>query len=173
MSTRTNIIVKVGNGKPVYIYRHSDGYPASTGVDLVEKIRACQLDPAAFLQAIFAEKYDATSYRKERPVYELTDSVHGDIEWLYLVQFNGSEPVTCAAMACGYSSPGTYIDQSDAARVIRAVELDDFIRMVNKEIRDTNKRGAELRIKGHGMFQDWQPEPELMLEHPPAAMNFN
>lgn len=102
MSTHCNVIVKFGKTK-VYLYRHHDGYLSSTGVDIAEKLLAVTSEQNfggarghlsvegqanKFLHALLAEKYEATEYRPEKPVYEFTDQVHGDSEYLYKIVFD-------------------------------------------------------------------------------------
>lgn len=103
MSTHCNVIVKFGKTK-VYLYRHHDGYLSSTGVDIAEKLLAVTSEQNfggarghlsvegqanKFLHALLAEKYEATEYRPEKPVYEFTDQVHGDIiTYLYKIVFD-------------------------------------------------------------------------------------
>jgi hypothetical protein len=89
MSTRCNIVVSYGNTK-VYLYRHCDGYAAETGADIVTKLQSkSDITATAFIGALLAERYDATSYDPiPRSVYEVTTDIHGDIEWLYAVRFS-------------------------------------------------------------------------------------
>ena len=75
MSTRANI--KLINGDSIiWIYRHSDGYPAETGHDLAEKLRKSCYDFNELTAGIL--KDDA---------YRITTEQHGDIEYLYTIQF--------------------------------------------------------------------------------------
>lgn len=144
MSTRCNIIIQNGKSR-TFIYRHSDGYLTATGLDIQQKLRA-HPDATSFVRALLTEMYEATSYCAARPVYELTTNVHGDIEWLYLVKFDESG-VKVAAMQCGFAASGTPIDPEQALACIRAGDMSDFIRAINREARETNERIKKLRIE--------------------------
>ena len=85
MSTRSNVLIKMGDTK-IYLYRHSDGYPGANGADLAERLIKHKNHGKAFINDLLAERYDATEYRPERPVWELTNGLHGDIEWLYVFE---------------------------------------------------------------------------------------
>lgn len=85
MSTRCNI--KVTNGENViWLYRHSDGYLSEAGHNIV-----CTLSFAKnaydFVKTLLEQKYPATEYRKQQSIYEYTNSRHGDIEFLYEIDF--------------------------------------------------------------------------------------
>tara|TARA_R110002124_G_scaffold46322_1_gene139190 strand:- start:2039 stop:2587 length:549 start_codon:yes stop_codon:yes gene_type:complete len=75
MSTRANI--KLINGDSIiWIYRHSDGYPSETGHDLAEKLKKSCYDFHELTAGIL--KDDA---------YRITTEQHGDIEYLYTIEF--------------------------------------------------------------------------------------
>lgn len=77
MSTRANI--KLINGDSIiWVYRHSDGYPAETGHDLAEKLKKSCYDFNELTSGIL--KDDA---------YRITTEQHGDIEYLYTIEFLG------------------------------------------------------------------------------------
>ena len=73
MSTRANVIVKKGDRELIF-YRHCDGYPSGLGEDLEKSIVS---DPTFTLFNII-EDCDL----------ELTDSIHGDIEYLYILDLD-------------------------------------------------------------------------------------
>ena len=75
--TRANIILKKEENK-VYLYRHCDGYPSELGQDLEEAIDSTLEDTILNILNI--------------PGIEITDSIHGDIEYLYTV--NLRDPIT-------------------------------------------------------------------------------
>lgn len=83
MSTRTNIVIRNGKTK-VYLYRHSDGYPACNGIDLAEAMAASK-NVADLLVNLLSRRYEATKWRPEKPIYEVTTDLHGDIEWIYVI----------------------------------------------------------------------------------------
>ena len=78
MSTRANI--KLINGDSIiWVYRHSDGYPSETGHDLAEKLKQSCYDFNELTAGIL--KDDA---------YRITTEQHGDIEYLYTIEFENS-----------------------------------------------------------------------------------
>ena len=88
MSTRCNIkITEPAIGKTVWLYRHCDGYPAETGADLVQCVRAyfaydCEM-LAQFIMRHGIETDEHTGFRMN---YELTSNINGDIEHLYVIE---------------------------------------------------------------------------------------
>ena len=68
------MIIKHGD-RELFLYRHSDGYPKGLGVDL-----ECCINPHDPLETLFniLENCDL----------EITDSIHGDIEYLYTITLN-------------------------------------------------------------------------------------
>ena len=98
MSTRANI--KLINGDSIiWVYRHSDGYPAETGHDLAEKLRKSCYDFNELTAGIL--KDDA---------YRITTEQHGDIEYLYTIEFENygsiqsGEITFCCKKAADYDS---------------------------------------------------------------------
>jgi hypothetical protein len=110
MSTRANIIIKDQYDK-LFFYRHSDGYPEGT-LPTLEKflnyvkeghIRDNVGQAAGWLILIGAEEY--AEYRKDvsnlcapdfdhdfngwkAGAYEITTGIHGDIEFLYIIDLD-------------------------------------------------------------------------------------
>ena len=75
MGTRCNIKIETGD-TTLWIYRHWDGYPAETGVDLATKLVHVK-NANEFITKLIND--DA---------YEVTTEQHGDIEYLYNVTFS-------------------------------------------------------------------------------------
>lgn len=95
MATRSNVRISGGRGNALWLYRHWDGYPACNGaciarhLKLLAKGYARQHGTFAPLaNALLAERFDA--HDGPRPVYQVTDGEHGDIEWLYEIECKGS-----------------------------------------------------------------------------------
>jgi hypothetical protein len=104
MSTRANIIIKDSDTK-LYFYRHSDGYPECTGEDLREfckgefckgytsgRFRDNVSQSAGFLVLHGAgPSQDGINERANKlwdwkcGDYEPTDGLHGDIDFLYVI----------------------------------------------------------------------------------------
>ena len=92
MSTRANIIISqtFGNkkdNKTVYIilYSHYDGYPSGVGSDLKNKLLKFARCKNNF------GLNDVKDYIQNNSVnfeYEITNSIHGDIEYLYLINID-------------------------------------------------------------------------------------
>ena len=74
MGTRCNIKIETGDTM-LWIYRHWDGYPAETGVDLARKLVNVK-SAGEFITKLIND--DA---------YEVTTEQHGDIEYLYNITF--------------------------------------------------------------------------------------
>lgn len=154
MSTRTNIVIRSGESR-VVLYRHWDGYLAETGRDLHNKLVSAGGTYGSddrFLRALLAEMNEATSYREATPVYELTDCLHGDIEYLYVVEFPRQGEATV-----GWSEVG-FNDDEDAARAaIVQRPLAAFRADVNKAITEQNRRLLQLKQQQPAHFGDATP----------------
>jgi len=103
MSTRANIIITDGDDK-LYFYRHSDGYPEGTMptlnqfLDKVKKgeIRDNVSQSAGWLIVIGHEEYAKNREEYEHTrwkvgAYEPTTCIHGDIEYLYVIDLEKKE----------------------------------------------------------------------------------
>lgn len=114
MSTRANVIIK-DNYQELIFYRHSDGYPEGALPTLKKllrwvkdgRIRADAMQAAGWLVIIGHREYEAwiqREYQNEQSTvrwgepgkqtssmgwkvgaYEPTDQIHGDIDYLYVV----------------------------------------------------------------------------------------
>jgi hypothetical protein len=92
MGTRANIVIKDKHAKLIF-YRHSDGYPEWTGKDLLEfvkgytegSLRDNAIQSAGWLILRGHEEFKQYSYDWKVGAYEPTDSIHGDIEYLYTI----------------------------------------------------------------------------------------
>lgn len=111
MSTRANIIIR-DQSTTLYFYRHSDGYPESTGEDLKEfckgyskNFRADAMQSAGWLiihgfhtmiadhKAIDAKFSKASleplkGYEWKVGYYEPTNGLHGDVEYVYIIDLD-------------------------------------------------------------------------------------
>lgn len=94
MGTRANIIITDGNST-LFFYRHSDGYPEETGKSLAEfvkgyaeKMRDNVVQSAGWLIIHGREEYSdqlGGGYAWKVGAYEPTDSLHGDVEYIYII----------------------------------------------------------------------------------------
>lgn len=102
MSTRANIIFTDSHGTKLYFYRHSDGYPSSTGEDLKEfckgyqkKFRADAMQSAGWLiRHGCGPSQDGVNDRADKLYdwkvgdYEPTDKLHSDVEYIYVIDLD-------------------------------------------------------------------------------------
>ena len=116
MATRCMILLEktctaYGEGNPnngmgqAAFYRHWDGYPTATGLDLV--IKVSQLDHGAFKSVHDADRalknlLPLGDYEVESP-----KALHGDIEWMYVVNFDGG----CTIVAHKRPRDGGSVDE--------------------------------------------------------------
>lgn len=78
MSTRCNIMIEREGYFPVILYHHHDGYPQGVGYDLHTRLK--NIEGGWYQQEI------ANSLVKDlNDEYEITSCVHGDIEYLYVI----------------------------------------------------------------------------------------
>ena len=95
MSTRANIILKDNMGEVIY-YRHSDGYPDGTLPTLNEfldnvksgKIRDNVTQSSGWLVLIGHNEYGSKIDEWKVGAYEITSTIHGDIEYLYTIDLD-------------------------------------------------------------------------------------
>ena len=112
MSTRANIILKDSYGDELVFYRHSDGYPSCCGEVLnkfcelgkADKIRNNVSQASGWLILLGAVEYKTltpSSFEGEKykvdalkptdwkcGAFEPTTEIHGDIDYLYIVDLN-------------------------------------------------------------------------------------
>lgn len=109
MSTRANIVIKDSYSHQIF-YRHSDGYPEGTSDTLnmflnwvkTGKIRNNTGQAAGWLIVIGALEYGTinesilTTGPSDWKVgaYEVTDCIHGDIEYLYIIDLDAKTCTT-------------------------------------------------------------------------------
>lgn len=93
MSTRTNILITKGDTK-IWLYRHCDGYPRATGYNLASCLAECG-KMNGFLTLLLDQKDESTMYRPATPIYEFTTQMHGDIEYLYKINFDEGVSFMC------------------------------------------------------------------------------
>ena len=84
MSTRCNIIIQEINEKPIILYHHHDGYPQGVGFDL-----HCRLEQ--FLDNWHADDIANSLVKDLEDEYEITTDIHGDIEYLYVIECEQKE----------------------------------------------------------------------------------
>jgi len=108
MGTRCNIVLKCGDQRK-YIYRHYDGYPSSVEPELKKYAEAIRWYS---IEASFAPTHKMLNFYADLLVkhhellklegkYEVTNGIHGDIDWLYNVTIDEK---THKVTAIGYSS---------------------------------------------------------------------
>lgn len=146
MSTRTNVTIEYGDSR-VILSRHCDGYPACTGGSI---LRALIDNKAAHraVSALIAECYDATQFCPARPIYELTTSIHGDIEHEYLVRFDVG---TGKLDSLAHRRRLNWSDDPAAWPPWKLYTLADFAELVNRERAWMN---ARIRERGLPYTED-------------------
>lgn len=152
MSTRANVVVLFDETK-VYLYRHMDGYPASVGADLLEKLSAANDDPSRFVEALLASKDDG-----QHRDYELTTDTHGDIEHLYVVRFDNSALID---LRIGHAARGRWENPPPRLNGVKLGSKADFAEVVNVDIRATNARLAKLRKEQPAVYGPMADAPEV------------
>lgn len=110
MSTRANVIIK-DRWSQIYFYRHSDGYPSGVEPTLKKfveavnrgKLRKDAMQSSGWLIILGAEEYETNTDLNNLDdnlrgwkvgAYEPTDNIHGDIEYLYIIDLERN-PVEC------------------------------------------------------------------------------
>ena len=88
MSTRSNILI-TNNDTKIWLYRHYDGYLKEAGYNIASCL-AQSTDLHEFMEQLLSQKHEPSMYREARPIYEFTSGMHGDIEYLYKINFFGT-----------------------------------------------------------------------------------
>ena len=96
MSTRSNIII-TDRGARHFLYHHHDGYPEGVGVQL-QKCAKQWFDKYSFPWAsLIANKLIKDEMGLNDKEYEITTDVHGDIDYLYVVNIK-ARTIRCYAV---------------------------------------------------------------------------
>lgn len=88
MSTRSNILI-TNNDTKIWLYRHYDGYLKEAGYNIASCL-AQSTDLDEFMAQLMSQKHEPSMYRKADSIYEFTSGMHGDIEYLYTINFYGT-----------------------------------------------------------------------------------
>lgn len=100
MSTRCNIILRSPAGAKIYLYRHCDGYPSGAGKTIASvwlSLSAGHYDAsqkhdpnwkAKWIRPFFDQLFKTTGNGGD-PHHEITAGLHSDIEFLYVIDFDG------------------------------------------------------------------------------------
>lgn len=87
MSTRCNILVKEKGRKDIILYHHHDGYPQGVGADLVKRFTELFSKENYIFAIVLANKL----VKDSEDEYEITNCIHGDIEYLYTIDCSKKE----------------------------------------------------------------------------------
>ncbi len=90
MATRCNVLIKQKN-QVYYVYHHNDGYPDGVGKELREEIIPGYIKEHKGIIYMGAALYDYIYDYCDG--YEETDSIHGDIEYLYILTVVGQDNI--------------------------------------------------------------------------------
>lgn len=98
MSTRANVkITQNGGDTTIWLYHHHDGYPRGLGASMIETLREMGVGDDrrwfdAFTIATHLLKTDEPLYSggecEKKNEFELTNAMHGDIEYLYTINID-------------------------------------------------------------------------------------
>jgi hypothetical protein len=185
MATRSNVVLTAAANQ-IILYRHWDGYPEATGSDLWRELQPLALShmrgEKPFLQA--ADYFQKTlirllSVRDEdsknpRPDYEITDSIHGDIEYLYWINFDSYATDQERMITIGHRHLSIGTDQRTRDRIERDLSaaqrdgelssLTQYADTLNPKLQAYNRRLAELAQAHPGnSFYSYDPVPELVF----------
>lgn len=138
MATRCNVHLTAPKSS-LWIYRHWDGYAACTGSDIARTLKHLRKGYArthgtfsALANELLAKRYDKQPHDKEaRPIYQITDRQHGDIEWLYEIKCTASDRVTITV---------TEITFREGEKIHGMMTEAQFRSFVAKEVWDMLKR---------------------------------
>jgi hypothetical protein len=163
MSTRTNILIR-DDEHEVWLYRHMDGYPAECGADVLE-IGAKILrqpdvgyveSPHDVANRFFRKLVDADEHHPARPIYELTDGLHGDIAEFYVLDLSTG--------LLGHASRGSATDDVDEwTKKIATYTVQEFLTVVNKDRTEINRRLEQRKLENPKVYADMSPYSMVTL----------
>lgn len=160
MSTRCNVIVMQGMSR-LYLYRHHDGYPAVCGAAIVDAVKAANTTAKwarmdVCVRHLLGLHYDPTSVNPTpRAIYEVTDDVHGDVEYVYeIVLVNHMEPQL-------FMAKRNYHDKQWTRTCRHAFSLAEFVVVVNGDRRGINKRLSEKRKESPQLYGECDDYPMI------------
>lgn len=148
MSTRANIIISDGLEK-LYFYRHSDGYPECTFEDLKEfcnryktrELRNNVSQSAGWLiirgnKEYWSKPEDMKYMEWKVGAYEPTSELHGDIEYLYLIDLKAMI-LNCFEITKSCYKNGDYMEDLDEMEIlthtpIKSYYFGDMDKMANE-----------------------------------------
>lgn len=170
MSTRSNIILSNKECR-IILYRHHDGYPAENGADILAAMRGMNRYGGlpSIATALLAMRYEKQSYEPAaRPIYEITDSIHGDIEWVYEVRENRAAGRIRVRVA---ARPKNWAEEAgdDGFGVERWCDegswmsVDEFRELINKDRAEHNARLEVLKASSVA-YRDYQGYPMIEKE---------
>ena len=88
MSTRSNVIIKMGKTE-ILLYRHCDGYLTGAGQDLHNDLLNSKFDSTDSDRYFNIAEFTAKLLSKDSD-YRIDDQLAGDIEYLYIFEFENS-----------------------------------------------------------------------------------
>ena len=100
MSTRANIVIVNEKEEPVILYHHHDGYPSGVGQGLTDYAEELLNSPDKDKIIATPKSLGDWLVSPERDdEYEYIDSLHGDIEYLYVINL-ANDTVNCYDAWC-------------------------------------------------------------------------
>lgn len=149
MSTRSNTVIKdLATGEEEFLYRHFDGYPSGAGFDQLRYITKIEYESNCKRQKItigFVKDW----FLKNGDGYEETDSIHGDVEYVYFVEITGNEdnPLRLRAYTTNLFSEnnkhGVIIDSDITNELINKYKQLEQFKLEDSEV-DTNESNRDI-----------------------------
>jgi hypothetical protein len=165
MATRALIVVYIGETR-VYLSREYDGYPATTGADIVLTLSSGAFVPTDFLRGMLSIWYASSDAAGAgHPVYEIAENVDSRTEWFYCVRFDAAR-LPAVEIACAQRTP----DQS-AAEVFAGINAKTYepvhslAKRVNADRQQINRHRLALKQQNPEQYSDLPLYAELKMPH--------
>jgi hypothetical protein len=134
----------VFKGFSLMLYRHWDGYPAEAGAAIVEALKGCKPSDGEYALAAVANALLLNTKTSDgKPLYEVTDQWHGDLEYAYSITLDRA----CVAFEIGIAHYEHFmhgmdgVDREDPKTwPWERMSPADFAALVNKHRSDINRR---------------------------------
>lgn len=93
MSTRSNTVIKdLKTGEEEILYRHFDGYPSGAGFDQLRYLTKIEDESICKGKKITLD-FVKDWFLKNGDGYEETESIHGDVQYVYFVEITGNDDI--------------------------------------------------------------------------------
>jgi hypothetical protein len=143
-----------------------DGNPADCGADMLEVGAKVLRQPGVeyvesphdVANRFFCKLYAADEHHPIRPIYELTNGLHGDIEEFYVLDLSTG--------LIGYGTRGSHneadVDEWTKEKLARYT-VSEFLVVVNKDRKEINRRLEQRKLENPKLYAEMSLYPMVTM----------